>query len=87
MMNPFIRLGSLLIGKTTRELILGLLPMFNTITRLRKAQSNKGLALFLKASSTYLMKAWSGDPLLDQMAYGPVVGLNRRGIPLWIPLA
>jgi hypothetical protein len=87
MMNPFIRLGSLLIGKTTRELILGLLPMLRTISGLKKAQSNKGLALFLKASSTYLMKAWSGDPLLDQKAYGPVVGLNRRGIPLWIPFA
>lgn len=87
MMNPFIRLGSLLIGKTTKELILGLTSMVRFIIALKKAQSNKGVALYLKASSTYLMKAWSGDPLLDQMAYGPIVGLNPRGIPLWIPVA
>lgn len=81
-MNPFIRLGSLLIGKTTKELILGLTSMVRTIHRIQKAQSSKGLALYLKASSTYLMKAWAEDPLLDQKAYGPVVGLDRRGIPL-----
>lgn len=86
-MNPFIRLGSLLIGKTTKELILGLTSMFRTCHKIRTAQSEKGLALFLKASSTYLMKAWSGDPLLDQKAYGPVIGLNRKGIPLWLPHA
>lgn len=87
MMNPFIRLGSLLIGKTTKELILGLTSMLKHIARVQKAQSNKGVALYLKASSTYLMKAWSLDPLLDQRAFGPVVGLTRKGIPLWIPFA
>jgi hypothetical protein len=56
--------------------------MVRTLTKIRKAQSYKGLALYLKASSTYLMKAWSGDPLLDQKAYGPVVGLTKKGIPL-----
>jgi hypothetical protein len=57
MMNPFIRLGSLLIGKTTKELILGLTSMLKHIARVQRAQSNKGVALYLKASSTYLMKA------------------------------
>nr|QHD64813.1 RdRp [Erysiphe necator associated mitovirus 2] len=87
MMNPFIRLGSLLIGKTTKELILGLYSMIKVLHKIGQVQSLTGLALYLKASSTYLMKAWSLDPLLDQKAFGPVVGLNHKGIPLWIPHA
>jgi hypothetical protein len=50
-------LGSLLIGKTTKELILGLTFMVKHISKVQKAQSNKGVALYLKASSIYLMKA------------------------------
>ncbi|AEG79311.1 RNA-dependent RNA polymerase [Tuber aestivum mitovirus] len=87
MMNPFIRLGSLLMGKTTKELIIGLYSCVQTLHKIYLSQGSRGLAIRLKASSTYLMKSWSGDPLLDCKAFGPTMSLTPRGIPIWIPSA
>jgi len=86
LMNPFIRIGSLMMGRTSTELVLGLTSITRYITRLYNSQGYKGVALYLKASQIYLMKYASGELLKNSSAFGPVIGLTRDGIPLFVPL-
>lgn len=84
-MNPFVRIGSLVMGNTSKELILGLTHVTRFITKIYRKQGYKGLALYLKASQIYLMKFVGGQLLSDKKAFGPVISLTRAGIPTFVP--
>nr|UJQ92489.1 MAG: putative RNA-dependent RNA polymerase [Mitoviridae sp.] len=86
-MGPFLTIGAILAGKVSPFLSLGLISLCRSITALVRSQGIAGAALYLKACTIYLQRYLANDALLDRKAFGPVIGLTRRGLPLVIPSA
>lgn len=84
-MGPFISMGSILAGKASPTLALGVYSLLKSVIGLYRAQGARGAALYLKASSVYLMRYVGENALKDESALGPIIGLTRSGIPRIIP--
>lgn len=87
LMSPFLGIVALVRGKVTRFDVLALISLLRAIYRLGRAQGLRGIAIYLKACSMYLMKYMAGEPFHNCSAYGPTVSLTAGGIPRIIPPA
>lgn len=84
-MGPFITMGSLLAGKVSPSLVLGVFGLLTAIVRSFRAEGPVGTAKRLKATSVYLARYLGDDPLRDKAVFGPTISLTGSGIPRILP--
>lgn len=79
------RLPILLLGRSGRTWIFGILHFAKFALSVRGQQGTKGLAILLKSSHVALMKAAAGDRLENSWSLGAPVALTGSGYPRLIP--
>jgi len=84
-LGPFINIGALLGGGMTASRAGGIVSLVTDIGKLVKHQGPKGAAQYLKACHIFTMKYVASDPIVDSMAFGPVIGRTLSGIPKIVP--
>lgn len=85
LVGPLLKVVPLLSGSSALSFVKATFVFARWASRIHSKQGPRGLALTLKASSLFLMKALSKDEVHDSKVFGPKVSRTRTGYPRWIP--
>lgn len=85
LVGPLLKVVPLISGSSALSFVKASFVFARWASRIYKDQGPRGLALRLKASSLFIMKALSEDGVSDSKAFGPKVARNNSGMPRWLP--
>jgi len=80
-----IRAVPMIVGGQSRGWVKAMFHFSRLVTRIRKNQGSRGLAIFLKASQLIIQRVISGSKLDNSRLAGSAVSVTNSGIPRWIP--
>jgi hypothetical protein len=75
----------LVVGGQSRRWVKAVFVFSRVVMQMQRQQGQKGVAIFLKASSLILMRRLAGGKLDHTRLAGCAVSVTNQGIPRWIP--
>lgn len=75
----------LIVGRYAVSWVKAIHVFVRTALVIHKSQGDRGLAIWLKASSLILMRALAGNRLTNSRLAGTAVSVSSSGYPRWIP--
>jgi len=76
----------MIVGGQSRGWVKAMFHFARLVSRIRKNQGSRGLAIFLKANQLIIQRVISGSKLVSTRLAGSAVSVTNTGIPRWIPV-